>query len=54
VEIFQNKDSCLLPPEGDNNNNYDEYEDISEELKELAQEAAERLANKNKYGRVCF
>jgi hypothetical protein len=41
-----------LPPEGDDNNNYDEYEDLAEEIKELAKEAAERLGNKNKYGRV--
>lgn len=43
------KESYLLPPEGENN----EYaEDIADQVKEAARRAAEKLAIKNKKGRV--
>ncbi len=46
---FQKKDSYLVPPEGLD----EEYDDeLAEEVKELAAEAAQNLAAKNKNGKV--
>jgi hypothetical protein len=43
------KESYLLPPEGEDVEN---GEEIAKQVKELAQQAAERLSQKNKNGKV--
>jgi hypothetical protein len=48
---YQKSDSYLVPPEGYDIND-DEQEDITEEVEELAKQAAERLKAKNKNGKV--
>jgi hypothetical protein len=49
---LRQKESYLVPPEGENNEDDDYDEDISEEIKELAKTAREKLEAKNKNGKV--
>jgi hypothetical protein len=48
--ILHPRDSYLLPPDGDPNADYGE--NIADEVKQIAADAAKRLALKNKHGKV--
>lgn len=49
MDVIYTKESYLLPPEGDD---VECDENMADEIKELANSAAKRLAVKNKNGKV--
>ena len=56
MEMSSAKESYLVPPEGepDEENDPEYVEEITEEIQKLAREAANRLAAKNKHGKIGF